>query len=715
MLQLVEHFDPFDQQSQDYDAQVLLSEFGYRAEMQEGAKRLQDLWYLTYILMDTNPSSPRGEVYFSPRPMNIVDTARRVLSQNALRYRVASVNFQADQQNQKVPLGKLENVLSGVMYDIDRQQRARGRASARSQVSMHSLLRGAWAYRMHLTNKAVTSTGSPVDYEQYDPRTVLPSFGKTGNEDNIHYTATTLAHLHTAYPKLMAPMMKMAYRKYDAARMWGAGGFASSWMHSPVILIEYSTNDECGLLADLTNLPHEVRSALGYSENSTLPYIWLVPPYRHGFGRSLIQYGNVNGVPIEAGTDEMAKAMAKSPLRGVTGTPTFNADGTRNIHYASLDNIKLPDGTQLVTSRALDPSVTLAGRSILAPVQHLFGDYNRMVALLKDGIVQDILGTIVVRTPSGQAVTVKVGTGDVNYLTSRDDMQKLASNIGAPNAMAILQLINQDISDGSLDLRFILSSDQMSSGFTRARMEQAALIALNDFKEGVEDWGASVGESFVAQYRKGHSKLKDFTVTGRKPGSQSVYFTVDIDDQVKELLIDGKEPPLIAAHIKVALPVDLMARINMAKSAIDPNNPVMGLAMALDTILELDDIDAAMAQIMEDAGNRNPTITLLRLAQSFKENGAPEIAEQIMQDDFRMAFGRAQMAQQGSTMTPSGGSPGIPAGVMPPEMASGGGTEMMQQGRPPTQGVPDFGGNRPSSFNDAYERERGRATAQGGY
>ena len=216
-------------------------------------------------------------------------------------------------------------------------------------------------------------------------------------------------------------------------------------------------------------------------------------------------------------------------------------------------------------------------------------------------------------------------------------------------------------------------------------MEQASVLALSDYKQGIQDWGVDVAESFNAQYSKRGDTLDKWKLMGRTPSDMTRYFVVDVNEAVSNMFKEGEglEPPLVEANVKPSLPIDMMARINMAKSAIDPSNPVMSLAEALDIIMETDDIESTMEMIWDDVGNRNPTIQLFRLAEAFKENGAPEVAAMITADGFRQAFTNAMAAQQGQTATPSGGSPGILPGTLPPEATSGGGTEPINQGQLP--------------------------------
>jgi len=198
----------------------------------------------------------------------------------------------------------------------------------------------------------------------------------------------------------------------------------------------------------------------------------------------------------------------------------------------------------------------------------------------------------------------------------------------------------------------------------------------------VQNWATSVADSFITQFRKARKgTFKAWQVTGRTPSAMTNFFVVDIDDEISEFIHNGTEPPVIEAAVKPAMPIDMMAKINMAKAAIDPSNPLMGLAMALDIILELDDSEAAYDMILEDIANRNPTLQLVNIANAMAQNNAPEVAQMILTDAFRQAFAMQTGGGNGlpgtpqQTATPSGASAGIQPGTAPPELTSGGGTE----------------------------------------
>ncbi|MGK2854434.1 MAG: hypothetical protein ACSLE3_10120, partial [Microbacteriaceae bacterium] len=332
-------------------------------------------------------------------------------------------------------------------------------------------------------------------------------------------------------------------------------------------------------------------------------------------------------------------------------------------------------------SATVDPMGAMAGRSIYSTVAHLIPQYNDFTALLADAVYQEVRGTWLLKTRSGQMFEVSIGKGEVNAVQLGEDLAKVNMQIATPDAMQVLERINMEISDGSLDLRSILAAEG-DSGAMRQRLEQAAISQLDDYKVGLQSWGESVADTFNVQYRASGDSLKNWKLQGRTPGKATGFFVVDIDDEVKKALKE-KEAPVIEAVVKAQLPVDMMAKINIAKAAIDPSNPVMGLRMALDIILEVDDADAVFDQILEDIGNRNPTLQLMKIAQVFIENGAEPLAQMIMQDEFRGAFAQHQAANSGAggtppaTSTPSGGPPGVLPGVLPPEITSGGGTEQI--------------------------------------
>lgn len=682
----------------------LMSEYAIRLRERDQLHTLMDSWLGAYMLVDTAQSAapPSRSRYYSPRAASIVDTSRRVLSQNPLRYRVSLLHgkAQAPESEIRASFSQLENVLHGVQYDIDRQLNSRGESDARSQVAFHGLVRGGWAYRMQLTadSKTKTSTGSPLDYQQYDPRLCLPRADKRGIESVVYFTMTTLAQLETAYPEYIAPTLKQINAmRLQRTQQYSQPTYALDYMYLPLLMLEWSSRDEAGTLVDLAGLPEEILQALHIDKGQATPqrFFWAQRPFLTGIDRSLIQYGNVNALPATAGTTQLLeRAMSRSSPAGMqewtsSGEKIIHGSGLISANGSPLSTMGNPQAVALA-----DPVLRGAGRAIYSSVTHLFSDLNDTVVLLKDSIVHEVRGTWVLRTPNGGAVSVEIGTGKLNYLTNRSDLSKVDPHLQAPDMMQLAQIISQDISDATIDLRFILASESAAGGSVRARMEQAALLALVEYKDGVQDWAVNLGESFMAQYRKAGNAFGKWQLSGKQPGTMAKFFVVDVDDKLQDMLKGegaNAQPPIIEAAVKAAMPIDLMARINMAKSAIDPSNPVMGLAMALDTILEIDDVDSVYQEILQDMGDRNPTIMLFRIAEQFKKAGAPEVAQMILDDQFRSAFGNAMAAQQGRTATPTGGSPGILPENLPPEQSSGGATEPVNRG---FAGRPGAGGTQ---------------------
>ena len=659
----------------------LFSDFELRVQQQHSVKQMQDFWLGKYLLLDARQRAmPNRSAYHSSRPQSIVDTARRVLTHNPLRYRVASTHFAGDAQDSdwRSNLSALENVYHGMQFDLDRQLTDRGEMRARHQVGFHGLVRGGWSYRLQLSSQGETSTKSPLHYQQLDPRLVYPRSDLIGQESHVYATTTNLAALHALYFEQIDPIVKMMVNK----QAWG-GSTAKvdyGFMYAPLQYLEFSSREESGIMVDLAGLPGRVGEDFKKTPRAHQRFVWLTRPYDHGFGRSIIRYGNVNGVPATAGTVANAQALTQSPMFAKRET-----DSQGNV-VTHTPNFIVPNGAGGWASlqQHTDPMVALAGRSILAGVGQLSEEYNDFIALLKDAVIREVRGTWVFSSPTGQAATISLGNGDINFLTSRDRLEKVDPHLAAPDIVSILQIISQEISDGSIDLRFILASEHEGSALGRARMEQASILQLSDYKQGVQDWAVDVAQTFNAQYARSNKAFAKWKMIARTPSDMTRYFVVDVDGAIETMFgKDGLEPVLIEANVKAALPVDMMARINMAKSAIDPSNPIMSLAEALDIIMETDDVEATMAMIWDDIGNRNPTIQLFRLAEQFKENGAPEIAQMIMADGFRQAFTNAMAASQGQTATPGGASPGILPGTLPPEATTGGAIEPINQGQAP--------------------------------
>lgn len=651
-------------------AHALYEEFELRKQLQNNRMWNQDLWFLIYNLVDlTQDQKPASHSkYYTSRPAAIVDTGRRVLSRNPIRYQVVADLLNQSREDRE-PVRRVENILHGVLYDIDRQMLRRGEMNSRSTVAFHALVRGQWAYKMHLTTAAKTSTGSPIHYRQYDPRMILPGFDLVDMESGIAFDFTTLAQLMGAYSSELETILTAARRREVNQSQ------DMSFMYVPLLLLEWSSREEHAVLVDLAGLPEELTRHIDIDfKNSDRRWLWLERPMQHGFGRSLIQVGNINGVPAGLASQEAADLYSRFSVQNMV--PVDRGTGTVRGERLSSPTIYGPNNQVLSSAqnRMIDSSAAMAGRSIFATVAHLFPEYNDALSMFKDAVRNEVRGTWVFRSRDGKLIQLEVGTGKINALNLQESLEKMNPHISTPDVNTLLAYVNQDISDGSLDLRFLLAADFEGSGFLRARMEQGAVTPLADYKDGIEQWAVSVGESFLNQYRRAQGKFSNWKIHGRQPGMRTQFFVIDIDDQVKEALT-SEEPPVIEAKVKVQLPIDMAARINTAKSAVDPNNPVMGLITAIELIMEMDDADGVWDEILEDLGNRNPTIQLAQIAAAFERAGQPEMAQMIMQDDFRKSFNNA--TQQGQTTTPSGAAAGTSANAAPPELT--GLTEPAQQ------------------------------------
>ena len=649
-------------------ARQLREEFDLRSAVQKGRMDMQDLWLLWYLLVDQRQSlQPANRSrYYSPRIQSIADTARRVLGTNPVRYRAVMPQLDRTVDDSQ-SVRTLENVLHGLLYDVDRQLTSRGEMDARMQAAFHMLVRGQWAYKLHMTNAAKTSTGSPVHYQQLDPRQLLPAFDMMGQESVVGFDTVTIGQLYYQYPEELKGLVNRAKNIVT-----NSGVVDYTFMHTPLLELEWSSREEHGLLLDVSGMPEDISEGLNISdtEHSSARYIWLKEPWTHGYDRSLIQTGNVNGVP--AGLHSQESTVQYREHSALNKMPIHR--GGDSVGEMATSVLFMPNGNQVaLNAGTVDPTGALMGRSIFSGISHMIPEFNELMSLLKDAVIQEIRGTWTLKTRTGELVNLSLGTGKINPLTLQDSLEKISPDIQTPDVLQVLQIMSQEISDASIDLRAILSADFEGSGHLRARMEQAALTALADYKLGMGQWATSIADSFVTQYRAAPDAFSDWKIRGRSPGMATSFFVVDLNDEVNEALTGEAEPPVIEASIKVAMPVDMMARINMAKSAIDPNNPVMSLIQALDLIMEVDDSEGAYDSILEDIGNRNPTIQLAKIAAAFRRKGAPELADMIMGDQFRGAF--MNDVQQGATSTPGGAAKGTPASTLPPEVTTGGGGE----------------------------------------
>ena len=208
-------------------AKALRGEYDLRMLIQRDRMWLQDLWFLTYNLIDTAQMSvpPTRSKHFTSRAASIVDTGRRVLARNPLRYHVLMDQLNRSREEREPPR-ILEKVLHGVLYDIDRQMTKRGELNSRMTTAFHTLVRGQWAFKLHLTDQAKTSTGSPIHYRALDPRLVLPTFDDMGTQSPLNYDLVTLSQLLGRYEELIRPVVDQAMKAAPSRRSF----FALPWV-----------------------------------------------------------------------------------------------------------------------------------------------------------------------------------------------------------------------------------------------------------------------------------------------------------------------------------------------------------------------------------------------------------------------------------------------------------------------------------------------------
>ncbi|MGK2853802.1 MAG: hypothetical protein ACSLE3_06795, partial [Microbacteriaceae bacterium] len=297
--------------------QTLSQELNLRRQVQDLRLKMQDVWMLLYLMVDlTQDAAPNGrQRHYTSRIPSVVDTARRVLAQNPLKFHVVNQFFPNDPTEERQALRRLENVYHGLLYDIDRKQRKQGKGPARRQAAFHALVRGAWAYKLHLTTQSGSPTGSPVFYHQLDPRQVLPVFGYAGEESAISWDVVSFNQLYYRYQDVLQPVMDKVFARARKTSKYGAQQ-DYSWMHAPIEMIEWSSGSESAVMIDLCQLPSELTQDLGLDPNwpNRDRWVWLQKPFDPGFGAPMIQYGNVNGVDAGLPTREAAMRFGNSPM-----------------------------------------------------------------------------------------------------------------------------------------------------------------------------------------------------------------------------------------------------------------------------------------------------------------------------------------------------------------------------------------------------------------
>jgi hypothetical protein len=205
-----------------------------------------------------------------------------------------------------------------------------------------------------------------------------------------------------------------------------------------------------------------------------------------------------------------------------------------------------------------------------------------------------------------------------------------------PNITDLLSISSRNLERGSFSFK-LFGDEFQGSGFLFNQVQEGMANALHPFVKGTERAAERVVRIGTRQFRLGGFSAVD--MYGVRPTSRRIFHI-----QVSSSDFDRDYP--VRAELRLAVPEDLLARVQIAKLLADPRKPLASLQTIFDKVLGWDDPDGEKMKIFEDVADTDPVIVLERTAQALEARNLPELAASIREKEFVMAAVQAiQKAQ----------------------------------------------------------------------
>jgi hypothetical protein len=649
-------------------ASQVAAQYVYRTQFWKPAHDRMDFHYAMYLLMDAiQQSKPPGYFrYISNDPQTTANSAHAIMTRNDVFWDSDAI-FQDMKQDERKTAQEVEYAMAGMVDDIDLILLSRGEPTFWEQAAWYALLRGwIWA-KVHATDEAqVNNNGAPIVPEFFDPRMSLPLFDNRGLHSFIATKPTTLAELLGEYPEnerltdvvgqgdeydlnLSAPAYKMEW--WDFRRL-GMTGVLAVWP------------------SDTYYSPLLIQSSSGVQAFNG---VWVQEPYEHEYTPD---NAPIVGVPVN-GLPKMSRPSVNIAAQSALSERASRLSMSVPSWYGDKGEI------------------AERGRSIFASVEEQYPQYNEAVAMVMQNLGNEAYGTWVLQTRNGELPPFEIGTGAVNALRLEERAQRIGGSPANPDAYRILQLLNEEKQRGTLSHILQGSTPTGDNAFLFQQVRNTVLNGLVPFTKGMKNFGMKVGSSTLNQLRDGQFKPMELAPRSRRGQFMRITFDPSVLDERKYKLVPRFDP---------ALPDDLPIRAQTARLLLDPRNPVMSLESVLELVFMHPDAQGEMKRIFKDIGRRDPVIVLEQLAQAFEEDGWPEMAARLRDQEFVQvavqSIQQQQVLAQIQAMSGQAGGQGGPQGGVPgPQPGAGQGPEMQ---------LPQGGGSEP---NDALATMAG---GQGG-
>ena len=238
----------------------------------------------------------------------------------------------------------------------------------------------------------------------------------------------------------------------------------------------------------------------------------------------------------------------------------------------------------------------------------------------------------------------------------------------------VLDRIGQEMQRGGFPYILFGGVNLDISGFAISQMLQAALYKLGPYKQAMQRILRQADRWWLNEFKR--LDRGSVVLSGRSHGQGVFLEKFDPAAIPKDFAIEPE--------VDLSLPSDMLQRINIVRSAIPGNQPIMDILTALETVVKVDDPKLVLDRIDKDMLKQNPDIVrleaitaILAEAASLDAEGKKDAAQMFRE------YAEFLTAQAGQV---TGKAPSErrenPPGVLPPE-ASGISPNAVRQARNP--------------------------------
>lgn len=607
----------------------------------------QDQWMAMYQLWDVlQNTKPTGMFRFiSNDPQTGPNAAHSILTRNHVFWDMDTLAVGDMDAEDRRTAQDIEYSMGGIVDDYDSLFLRRGEGMFWFTAAWQALLRGAICFKGVVTEESGRDDGVPFQGEFIDPRITYPLFDSQGLHSIVFAKRVSLAGLLQDYPdnehvqRAIAPTGD----EYDADLT--SPGYKLEWW-------DFRRKKMTGVLAMWPGQTDSFSMVVGNNSPMLFNGMWVQEPFEHGYDE--------NNRPITI------TPVNQMPLNELPDVPS-------NMHIALSERAEL-SGLRRPSWIGAQGWVSNWGRSILASVEEHVPQYNELVSTILHKFSAQAYGNTVLKTRTGTLPPWEFGAGAVNALRLEESAQQLEVQPVNQDAWRLIALIQQEKERGVISnvLQASTPFGNDASGFLAAQVTDIALNGIDPFKQGLQAFGTQVSRSHMHQLRDSDIDIVELVARSRGNTPIRIAFDTSVLEE-REFRLEPRFEP--------ALPADLALKAQTARLLLDPRNPIMSLEDVLERVFRHPDSQGVKDRIFKDIAERDPLIVLMRIAEALKEEGEDDLAERIMETQFRAKFIEdAQFKQAQAAL--GGGVPGQPPGGQQTTTGAGLGPEAGGTGVP---------------------------------